>query len=380
MDTKTRISLAEATKIENDEARGTFWLYVIVVYVVLLLVAAILSFFPVVIEDENWKWVGETWNWGLEMFLLLAVYTIASWKEIGPSDIGVRLLFGDPVDQAEPGLTFVPIGIITLTPFANETQQAELPAEPGLIYRETASDPDGKSIPKGKYPPIRIVFGKPDDPKTIDPYDQRMVAEVTPVIRYRIVNAVAFLRTIKTWENARLQIEDAVVAVLNEELSKVTPAKALTQLSGPEGIYKKLERAIDDLLWSWGIDLVSISLKPFGYSHKLNEAVLEVPKAQREKEAQIIRAEGTKEATALVGQGKGAARKAEIDGETEGLENQVQKLKIDGSAVLAAQTARDITSNPGQTTIIAGSGGFSDLATVGTVLGRTLNQQKGATS
>lgn len=372
MNTEARPSLEEATKVENDAAREKFLLYVMAVYIVLLFVSGVLSFFPTTI-------MGVTWNWGLELFLLLAVYTIASWKEIGPSDIGVRLFFGDPVDQVGPGLTFVPWGLITLTPFANETQQAELPSEPGLIYRGTESDPDGKNVPVGRHSPIRIVFGKPDDPKTVDPYDQRMVAEVTPVIRYRIVNAVAFLRTIKTWENARLQIEDAVVAVLNEELSKVTPAKALTQLSGPEGIYKKLERAIDELLRSWGIDLESISLKPFGYSHKLNEAVLEVPKAQREKEAQIIRAEGTKEATALVGQGKGAARKAEIDGETEGLENQLQKLKIDGSAVLAAQTARDITSNPGQMTVIAGSGGFSDLATVGAVLGRTLNQQKGAT-
>lgn len=380
MDTKTRLSLEETANNENIEAREKFMFYVVAVYTFLLLVASVLSFFPVAISNADWKWMGESWNWGLELFLLLAVYTIASLKEVGPSDIGVRLFFGDPVDQVKSGLTFVPFGAITLAPFANETQQAELPAEPGLIYRGAESDPDGKNVPIGRYSPIRIVFGKPEDPKTVDPYDQRMVAEVTPVIRYKIVNAVAFLRTIKTWDNARLQIEDAVVAVLNEELSKVTPAKALTQLSGTEGIYKRLEDAIDDLLYNWGIDLESISLKPFGYSHALNEAVLEVPKAQREKEAQIIRAEGTKEATTLVGEGKGAAKKAELDGETAGLKNRTIDLKIDGSAVLASQTARDITSNPGQTTIIAGSGGFSDLATVGAVLGKTLNQQKGATS
>jgi regulator of protease activity HflC (stomatin/prohibitin superfamily) len=160
----------------------------------------------------------------------------------------------------------------------------------------------------------------------------------------------------------------------------VTPAKALTQLSGTDGIYKKLEDAIDGLLWSWGIDLESISLKPFGYSHALNEAVLEVPKAQREKEAQIIRAEGAKQATILAGEGKGKAKKAELDEETDGRKRMASELGVNGAAILAAETARGVTNNPGQKTIIAGSGGFKDLAMVGTILGETLNEQKGATS
>lgn len=351
-----------------DFAKQSFWMWVAGIYLLLLLISAILSI----------AFIGTEWNWGLALFLALVLYTIASFlgNEVGPSEVGVRLLFGDPINQVGSGLTFVPVGLVTLERFPNETQQAELPEEPGKIYRGTDIDKDGKNVPVGMYPPIRIVFGAPDKPTT-DPYDQRMVAEVTPVIRYRIVNAILFIQTIKNWANARLQIEDTVVAVLNEELSKVTPAKALTMLSGPNGLYKKLENTIDALVKSWGIDLVSISLKPFGYSHSLNEAVLEVPKAQRKKEADIIIAEGDKGVKTLAGEGLGAAEKAVLDGRTDGLKRMASELGVNGAAVLAAETARGITNNPGQKTIIAGSGGFKDIAMAGTILGETLNQQKG---
>ena len=54
------------------------------------------------------------------------------------------------------------------------------------------------------------------------------------------------------------------------------------------------------------------------------------------------------------------------------------ELNISGNAVLAAETARGVTNNPGQKTIIAGSGGFKDLAVIGAVLGETLTNGKEA--
>ena len=55
-----------------------------------------------------------------------------------------------------------------------------------------------------------------------------------------------------------------------------------------------------------------------------------------------------------------------------------KELSVDGASVLAAETARGVTSNPGQKTIIAGSGGFKDLAVIGSVLGESLAKEKEA--
>ncbi|MEK7538247.1 MAG: SPFH domain-containing protein [Patescibacteria group bacterium] len=362
-----------AIEPDNEEgslknAKLVFWIGTILGYIIILLLSSYLS-------TKSTTALGLEWNWGLALLLALILYTINSFKEIGPSDIGVRLLFGDAIDQVGSGLTLVPYGIFTLQKFPNEDQQAELPAEADDIYEGSESDPDGKNIPEGKVPPIRIVFGSPDNPNTTDPYDQRMVAKVTPVIRYRIVNAVKFIKTIKSWDNARLQIEDAVVAVLHEELSKITPAKALTMLSGPTGLYKKLEDVIDLLLESWGVDLINISLKPFGYSHKLNEAVLEVPKAQRTAVATIITARGEMRKRALEGVGAGSAVKSLITGKTKGLTDMQTKLNVTGSEALAAETALGITNGDNKV-IIAGADGFANLATVGTVLGEALKPVK----
>lgn len=339
-----------------DERKSVFWTWVVGLYLLVIVVSAVLS---VIFH-------GAEWNWGLALFLALVLYTITSFKTVGPTELGARLFLGRPIDQVSSGFVFVPAGIFTLELATRLVVQDELPSDPENIFRG-----DGPT-PKGMFPPIRIPFGPPSKNDGIpldDPYNTRMVAEVVPVVTWHIEDFVMFLTTIGSVKEARRQMEDAAIAMLTEAFAKITPAAALKDLATHS---EDLKKAIDAKVLGWGINLKSSKIKPINFSHTLNTAILEVPEATVKAKAAIIIAEGEKRKRTLEGQGAGAAEKAVLDGRTAGLKNMMEKLDIKGHAVLAAETARGVTNNPGQKTIIAGSGGFSDLAVIGTVLGETL--------
>lgn len=339
-----------------DERKGVFWTWVVGLYLLVIMVSVVLF---VIFH-------GAEWNWGLALFLALVLYTIASFKTVGPTELGARLFLGRPIDQVSSGFVFVPTGIFTLELATRLVVQDELPSDPENIFRG-----DGPT-PKGMFPPIRIPFGPPSKDDGIpsdDPYNTRMVAEVVPVITWHIEDFVMFLTTIGSVTEARRQMEDAAIAMLTEAFAKITPAAALKDLATHS---EDLKKAIDEKVLGWGINLKSSKIKPINFSHTLNTAILEVPEATVKAKAAIIIAEGEKRKRTLEGEGAGAAEKAVLDGRTAGLKNMMIELDIKGHVVLAAETARGVTNNPGQKTIIAGASGFKDLAVIGTVLGETL--------
>ena len=328
-------------------------------YATLLLISLIASNYPTTI-------MGSGWNWGLALFLAIVLYTIASFRQLGPTELGARTLFGNPIDQVSSGFVFVPVGIFSLEVAPAIFIQDELPSNPENIFRG-----DG-IIPPDKFPPIRIPFGLPTE-ENDDPYDHRMTQEVVPVVTWRIDDFVKFLTTVGSVEEARRQLEDAAIAMLTEAFAKITPAIALKELDKHS---EALKKAIDDRVDGWGIELKSAKIKAINFNHELNTAILGVPQATVNAKAAIITAEARKRELELEGEGMGAAEKAILDGRTAGMKNMTSELGLSGGAILAAETARGITNNPGQKTIIAGSGGFSDLAMVGSVLGETLQKKE----
>ncbi len=360
--------------LQAKVSETAFWTITLGVYTVFSVIALVLLFFPINFTVSDPKEVIQIYP-GIILGALIALHIAVSFEELGPSEIGAHMFFGRPIRHLECGLAFVPFGITTVEVFSNLIQQAELPAEPEKVYRGSPADPDAKDIPPGKYAAIRILFGAPsptsgDAPE--DPYNNRMAVEVTPIIRYQIEDAAIFVQTIGTWEKMRTQVEDEVVAKINEEFCTMSPAEALKKIGE---VSKKLTEIADEMVGGWGCKIHSVTIKPFSFSHKLNEAVLAVPEAERQKRVQILKAEGDKQAKILVGQGEASAEKAVIEARGEAMKKMYQDLGVDGAAVLAAETARGITNNPGQKTIIAGSGGFKDLATVGTVLGETMKKE-----
>ena len=112
-------------------------------------------------------------------------------------------------------------------------------------------------------------------------------------------------------------------------------------------------------------------LRPFVYSHDLNKDLLRHAQARANKRATIIDAEAQKEKDTLRGQGEGAGEKAILDGRTEGILNMVEKLRVSPELIINTETARKITENPGQKTVIAGSEGFNNLMAIGSAFGET---------
>ncbi len=363
------IQLWIASALEKLSAeKGMFVIWVTIAYVLFLLLIIVLSFFSTTI-------FGEDLNWGLAMFLSIVLYTIASLRKIGPTELGARILFGKPIDNVYSGFVFVPFGIFELLTAPCVFIQSELPSDPEHIYR-------GKGeVPPNMFPPIRIPFGVPIKPVVgdgtleDDPYNQRMTQEVVPVITWKIDDFVTFLSSIGSVKEAARQMEDVSIANLTESFALITPAVALKDLLG---FSDKLKTTIEAATNEWGVSIRSAKIKAINFNHELNESIIGIAQAHVKAKAAIITAEGEKKKRLLEGEGAGLAEKAVLDGRTDGLKKMMTNLGLKGSEVLGAETARGITNNPGQKTIIVGADGFGKLAAVaGTVLEETLNRKGG---
>ena len=354
---------------DDDAARRklVFWKWVGGTYLSLLLISTVLSVI----------FIGADWNWGLALFLSLVLYTIASARKLGPTEQGVRVFYGRPIDQVSSGFVLVPSGLVELVIFPCSIIQNEFPDNPEKIYR--GKDGDHGIIPPGLglKPPIRIPFGLPgaqgDSVLDRDPLNQRLIEEVVPIVRWKITDCIAFLTTIVSIEDATSQLEDLCVATLSEEFGKLTPAQVVANYQPHnDTLTEELQEAVN----TWGMTIESAKVKVINFSHDLNKAIQTIAEKTATGKANTIEAEGLKRSAILKGEGDGAAEKALLVGRTAGLKNMLMELSVSGQEVLAAETARGITNNPGQKTIIAGSGGFKDLAMVGTILGETLTNRK----
>lgn len=348
-------------------AKSMFWKGVTTVYAVIILVSFILSSSTTIV-------LGTEWNWGLAIFLALVLYTIASFRKVGPTELGARIFLGKPVDGVSSGFVFVPSGIFELKTETRLIVQNEFPGEPENIYREPKEGGTG-IIPPGKVPPIRIPFGDPGEQQGSvlerDPLNQRLIEEVSPVVRWKINDYVKFLITIGDRESAQRQMEDLCVATLSREFGKVTPAEVINDYLKYN---EKLTDDINDAIKTWGISLESARVKVINFSRELNKAVQTIAEETANGRAGVIKAEGLKKSAILTGEGAGEAEKAVLDGRTAGLKKMTEELGLSSEIILGAETARNITNNPGQKTIIAGLGGFKEIMAIGTALGETLKK------
>lgn len=348
-----------------------FWLVAIFVNVIWLGVGVITNFNKVISII-----FGQTWDWGFALILVNILFIIASIKIVGPTEKGARTFLGMIVDIHNPGPVFIPLGICGLEKAPRNNIQSELPSDPENIFRG-----DGP-VEKGKFPPIRIPFGPPsegDDIPTNDPLNCRMTQEVVPVVTWRIKEFGQFIKAIGNVEEAKRQMEDASIAMLLEEFSTVTPAKVLKNLPYYNN---KLKIAIRKRIgdegtpeW-WGVEFIDAEIKAINFGHTLNSAIQGIPEAATKATAVALTAEGEKKRRSLEGEGSANAEILMLQARTKGMKDMAKELGVTGGTVLGAETARGITNNPGQKTIIAGSEGFKDLATIGTVIGDTLKSKE----
>lgn len=340
------------------------------------------EFFP---TDSDWSW-SNAWLWFTLVYILLS---LRFDKLVNADQVGVRLLFGQATDLVQPGLPVVPPFIFSLERLPINVQQLELPGEPEDIYRGEMKERE--PLPEGMVPPIRIPFRtsitKEEaerifkdrfsvkvhgatiefDPEVPDDglSNRRVTAEVVLVIRYRIKDAISFIRVIGSIDEANRQIEDAAIALVNRIYTKMSLAQALNNLEWMSAIlYQEVVRItsfVEGKSESWGLDIENTPVKLIELNHALNSAIGGANQATFRKQETITDAEAEKKKRLLEGQGAGMGERALLAGRTAGFKKMADDLDVDAAIVVGSEMARNITDNPGQKTIIAGLAGFKEL-------------------
>lgn len=244
---------------------------------------------------------------------IVLVYIFASFGTVKEDEIGAKFIFGKALMKLESGIYFALLGIVKIRKFNCTERQNELPSEPENIY-------DGDGIaPEGKFKPIRIKFGqaRDDDDEKLseDPYNIPMVTEVVPVVVWKITNVVTFVKTMRDVNNCLQILTDKTIAIFADDLSKITPARAMLEL---HNISDDLESDLKaDIGLNRGIEIIDAYLKPFNFSHSLNKSVIGVSISKQEAKAVGHRAEGEKKKKIKEGEGSAVAEKEMLKAKAE---------------------------------------------------------------
>lgn len=377
----------ETNEMLYKRNRRLAWSTVIAVYIAIILIT--FTFWPT--ENSADPVTGT--------MLTILFHFLASWRMVGATELGAILFFGKPLYPVDQGLRFVPWLVCQLSKETRLLKQYELPTEPEKIFRGPRNEPEvvPENLRKeGFRPPIRITFAgiseeaavKTEETKKVDtgatpkegaasagvkteskgrvavddPLQERVTAETPIVVWLRIVDYIRFLTTIGDIDEARKQMEDAAVKVLSQHFPKITVAEAFKE---KEKYDKEVLDGLKIKTASWGVEVDDAAVKNILLSHELS---IELQK--------IAEARAKKRRDKLEGEGAGAKEQGTLDGRTAGLVKMKRDLAVSGHAVLAAETARGITSNPGQKTVIVGAAGIQELLGVVVAAGKTLETVK----
>lgn len=239
-------------------------------------------------------------NAGAILLALVVVYLIFSFNTVKTNEVAMVEVFGKPIKILSPGLCFIPAGISQIFRESANLFQDELPADPEKIFRND----DKEKVPTGMFPPIRIKFGSEiegdQEVSKDDPYNIPMVAEVVPVISWKITNMMVFRKVFGETSKVRQILSDRVVGVCSEDFSKVTPAKALINLKNTsQKLEDEFKKTIEKLEGNGGIELSGAYIKQILFSHDLNKAVTEVKEAEQRAKAVVHQADGEAKAVVL---------------------------------------------------------------------------------
>lgn len=364
----------EMEEENNGSIKKTNVLFIVIATIinVAIVVASWLLF-----AKETTKILDQEWNWGWAIIFILALYNILSLKVAkATGDMarygtvwGIVEVFGRPVYGKGPGgLFYVPLGIANLILLPYTTVEDQYPDDPEKVWKG-----EQDKIPVGMVPPIRLTSGG-SEKETTDPLERRLTLEISFVNRFIIINPVLFRKRIGTLEEFRRQIRDIVVRIGGQEIAKKVPKDILEKW---EDVNIELEKIVRGTVEDWGVKTQNVFMAEFDPSKRVNTAMADATEALYLKKKKETDALAQRFVDEQAGVGKGAAEKAILDGRTEGIENMAKKLSIASSIILNAETARAITNNPGQKTVITGVKGFSDLIGIATGIEKTLKDEEG---
>lgn len=297
-----------------------------------------------------------TVNVGIILLALEISYLYSSFGKIEVDEVAALFLWGRPIKELRPGLYIALLGIFSVKKEKGTIFQDELPGEPENIFRE-----EGK-VPEGMFPPIRIKFGQPD-PKDEnlrdDPYNIAMVAEVVPVVAWKITSVITFFSEMGNVKNCRKILSDKAISVFGDDFSNVTPAKALLTLSATS---QALENKLREETSGKGIDIDDAYVKPFIFSHGLNLSVVNVSVATQNAIATRKTADAEEYKIKHEGMGTAEAERVLLEARAIGVKKLAAISKTpEGQATLWMETMGKAFEKA-QYSIIPGSEVFTSIA------------------
>ena len=119
--------------------------------------------------------------------------------------------------------------------------------------------------------------------------DQKRI-EVQTYARYRIVDPLQFYRSIRTTDQANLQIGQLVSSSLRKELGQVN----LPSLLSPQrvGIVEKIQAEVLQKARTLGVEVSEVRFRKADLPLETSQAIYERMKSERQREAKELRAQG----------------------------------------------------------------------------------------
>lgn len=348
----------------NDEKRKAVWNVSGIVYTILTAIAVTLIISKVSIDSTNW------FNWGWIIISLEIIYTVLSFKTVGPTEKGIFLLFSDPLYELKPGLVFVPFGICEAKKMPGVQIQIQIPADPEFVDK---SGDDSKKIPEGMVKPIRATTSSFESlPKELqeeikdfkdDPLNGRMTVEISMAIRYFIKDPVKMLKNIGNIKEIEKQIRDTAEAVIKSEIGKKTPYLIIRDL---KSLNDTLDNRINDLVGinedgsekenAWGIDVTDAQIVDVDLGKKVNESLRDARAALLNRKTTITNSEAEKTKLENIGLGNAAAKEAANKVEINFLKKQAKIAETEGGKISIAMDIAGTALEKAKITYFPGTG------------------------
>jgi len=342
---RVRPDLPDPADVEAP-VTGHAWIY----FVVLVLVGFV--FYR--IGAEFLEVTPGGFNLGYIIWAIGVFYFAAGFRIVGPDMLTGLQFLGIPTIVVTGSPIIILPGLFTAENFSRSTVQMELPDEPDKIFRREDEAP----VPEGMVPPIRVTFAQGTG-AIADPLNERITAEVSVFVRFRLRHFWSFFVRIGNFKEAQRQLSDSAVSELQSELGKLTVAETFAK---KEAIDDKLDNLVREKTKNWGIELIDVRIKLIGLSHELNISIRKVAQSVADKKATINNADAKAYDLTKVGEGEAKAIEAKLNAETTSLKKRAEDLKVDGKNVLGARVAESIGTSP-SSKIVLGVDGLVGAAT-----------------
>lgn len=376
---RTAQVVATDSNADPADVEASVDVYPSVYFASIAIVVAIAGYPGLLLSYLNFSFLGMDWNVGYILWAVELAVLIHLFQTTSPQYFTGILVLGVPTIVASGYPILVLPGLHKKVVMSRASEEMELPGEPEQIFRKE----DVETVPEGMVPPIRITFaeGDPND-STIDktdPLNRRTTNEVSLFTRWRIRKQKFwdFYVRIQDRDEAKRQLTDMGVGVLQEKLTLLTVAQTLRQLVP---INNELDNLVRERTKNWGIEIIDYRIKLIGLSHNLNSAIQDIAKSEAERTSKVIDADAEEQKRTKEGQGAANALRAAIVARGTGMAAVAAALGVEGRDVLGAETARDIGQGPSNTFIL-GAPGVQELAVLGAALAEKMqNKPRGATA